>query len=146
MNFQLIKKLIFIRILKFPMKGTARAKYARLAGINIPRHPEFIYIGDGVVFDSLHPELISIEDHVHITDSCILLTHYLDTSNNEIYWKYGAIHIKKGAFIGARSIITKPCVIGENSIVGAGSVITRDIPDNEIWGGNPACFIKKRQK
>jgi len=146
MNFKRIKSIFFLKILKLPLKGTARYKYARLAGINIPRNPEFIFIGEGVVFDSIHPELITIEDHVHITDACILLTHFLDTSKQDIEWQYGKIHIKSGAFLGARTIVTKPCTIGENSIVGAGSVITKNIPDNEIWGGNPACLIKKRQK
>lgn len=50
--------------------------------------------------------------------------------------------IKKNAFIGAHSIILKGIQIGENSIVGAGSVVTKSIPDNQIWGGNPAKFIK----
>lgn len=51
--------------------------------------------------------------------------------------------LKKGCFIGANSIILKGVSIGENTIIGAGSVVTKDIPDNEIWGGNPASLIKK---
>ncbi len=53
------------------------------------------------------------------------------------------IKVKKGAFIGAGSIILKGVVIGEKSIVGAGSVVTQNIPDGEIWAGNPAKFIRK---
>ncbi|QYF85487.1 acyltransferase [Brevibacterium sp. PAMC21349] len=53
------------------------------------------------------------------------------------------ILIKKGAFIGAHSIILKGVTIGEKSIVGAGSVVTKSIPDGEIWAGNPAKFIKR---
>ena len=53
------------------------------------------------------------------------------------------ILIKRGAFIGAHSIILKGVSIGENSIVGAGSVVTKHIPNNEIWAGNPAKFIRK---
>lgn len=51
--------------------------------------------------------------------------------------------IKRGAFIGAGSIILKGVSIGRKSIVGAGSVVTKNIPDNEIWAGNPAKFIRK---
>lgn len=54
-----------------------------------------------------------------------------------------AIHIKRGVFVGAGSMILKGVTIGENSIIGAMSLVTRDIPANEIWGGNPAKFIKK---
>lgn len=53
------------------------------------------------------------------------------------------VTIKNGAFIGGHSIILKGVTIGEKSIVGAGSVVTHSIPDGEIWGGNPAVFIKK---
>lgn len=51
--------------------------------------------------------------------------------------------LKDNCFIGAHSIILKGTTIGEKSIVGAGSVVTKNIPDGEIWGGNPAMFIKK---
>ena len=46
-------------------------------------------------------------------------------------------------FLGANTVITKPVTIGDNVIVGAGSIITKDIPSNEIWAGVPARFIKK---
>lgn len=46
-------------------------------------------------------------------------------------------------FIGARCIITKGVTIGDKSMVAAGSVVIRDIPSGELWGGNPAKFIKK---
>lgn len=46
-------------------------------------------------------------------------------------------------FIGTRSIILKGVTIGDKSIIGAGSVVSCDIPEGEIWAGNPAMFIKK---
>jgi len=51
--------------------------------------------------------------------------------------------IKEGAFIGGHSIILKGVKISKQSIIGAGSVVSKDIPDFEIWAGNPAKFIKK---
>jgi len=50
--------------------------------------------------------------------------------------------IEDHVFIGAHSIILKGVTIGKNSIVGAGSVVTKTIPPNQIWAGNPAKFIK----
>ena len=46
-------------------------------------------------------------------------------------------------FIGAKTIITKPVTIGQGAVIGAGSVVTKDIPPYEIWAGVPARFIKK---
>lgn len=48
------------------------------------------------------------------------------------------IIIKKGASIGANATILGGVTIGENAMVGAGSVVTKDVPANEIWFGNPA--------
>lgn len=50
--------------------------------------------------------------------------------------------IMDNALVGARCIILKGCTIGRNSVVGAGSVVTCSIPDNEIWAGNPARRIR----
>lgn len=52
------------------------------------------------------------------------------------------IIINNGAFIGAHTIILKGVTIGKKSIVGANSVVTKNIPEGEIWAGNPAKFIK----
>lgn len=64
-------------------------------------------------------------------------------SNDERLISAKPIIIQDGAFIGARCIILKGVSIGFNSVVGAGSVVTKSIPDNEIWAGNPARFIKR---
>jgi len=63
-------------------------------------------------------------------------------SNSSKCESVGKVLIKEGAFIGAGSILLKGVMIGRHSVVGAGSVVTKDIPDNEIWGGNPAKFIR----
>ncbi|RKR81078.1 succinyltransferase-like protein [Mucilaginibacter gracilis] len=53
------------------------------------------------------------------------------------------VKIEDNAFIGAHTTILKGVVIGRNSIVGSCSVVTKNIPPDEIWAGNPARFIKK---
>ena len=53
------------------------------------------------------------------------------------------IVIGDDAFIGTHCIICKGVTIGERSIIAAGSVVVKDVPPDEVWGGNPAKFIKK---
>ncbi|WP_442589246.1 acyltransferase [Pedobacter sp. AW31-3R] len=94
---------------------------------------------------------ITIEDDVRIGGGCQLLDndfHSLDYTIrtgrlDQKFVKSSPIVIKKGAFIGTQSIILKGVEIGEQSIVAAGSVVAKSIPPFEIWGGNPARFIKK---
>ncbi len=53
------------------------------------------------------------------------------------------VNIGSCVFVGGHCIILKGVTIGDNAVVGAGSVVTKNIPANEIWAGNPARFIKK---
>lgn len=52
------------------------------------------------------------------------------------------VFIDDGVWLGASCIVLKGVTIGKNSVVGAGSVVTKDIPPNQIWAGNPAHYIK----
>jgi acetyltransferase-like isoleucine patch superfamily enzyme len=61
----------------------------------------------------------------------------------EADWKVEKTLVKKGASIGSGSTILAKVTIGENSIVGAGSVVTKDVPANVIVAGNPARFLRK---
>ena len=56
------------------------------------------------------------------------------------------IYIGEGSFIGACSIILKGVRIGKHCVIGAGSVVTKNIPDDEVWAGNPIKFIRKLEK
>ena len=55
----------------------------------------------------------------------------------------GKVEIGKNTLIGANSVIKEGVKISDNTIIGAGSVVINDIPENEIWAGNPAKKIKK---
>lgn len=93
---------------------------------------------------------ITIEDNVWIGGGCKIWDsdfHSIDPNirlfQNDSNINTKPINIKERAFIGGLSIILKGVTIGKNSVVGAGSVVTKDIPENEIWAGNPAKFIRK---
>lgn len=51
--------------------------------------------------------------------------------------------IGKRVFVGGHCVILKGVNIGDEAVIGAGSVVTKDVPAGEIWAGNPARFIKK---
>ena len=137
---------VMLMLANLPMPGHWRWKFVKLAGVrflgNGSYNRHFIFIGENVTFDSAYPEDIEIGNFVHITTGCVLLTHYLDTTKGSIHWEHGPLKISEGAFIGCNTIIAKPVVIGEHSIVGSGSVVTKDIPPYQIWAGNPARYIK----
>ena len=56
------------------------------------------------------------------------------------------VEIEENVWIGERSIVLKGSKIGKNSIIGAGSVVAGDIPENCVFAGNPAKFVKKLDK
>ncbi len=95
-----------------------------------------VSIGDNVKIGAL---TIITDTDAHSMDPVLRANPKTDFVNA----RKAPIVIKDNAFIGANCFICKGVTIGENSIVGACSVVTKSIPDNEIWAGNPARFIKK---
>lgn len=78
----------------------------------------------------------------HSIDFESRMSPYINNTPDK-YIKSAAIIVKDGAWIGGNSIILKGVTIGAYSIIGAGSVVSKNIPDNEIWAGNPIKFIRK---
>ena len=97
-------------------------------------------------FDCVFLDLggITIEDNVLIAPKVSLLTegHPLNPAERHSLIP-GKIHIKKNAWIGANATILPGVTIGENSVVAAGAVVSKDVDDNTIVGGIPAKIIKK---
>jgi len=84
---------------------------------------------------------ITIEDGVMMGPEVALLTVNHEPKNiRTIMTK--EIHIKKNAWIGARVSILPGVTIGENAIVGTGSIVTKDVPDNAVAVGSPAKVVK----
>ena len=94
-------------------------------------------------------EGVDIEDHVFIGHSVTFIndkypraTSDSGSLQTEADWKVEKTRVCTGASIGSGSTILASVTIGENAIVGAGSVVTRDVPANAIVAGNPAKFLR----
>lgn len=94
-------------------------------------------------------EGVDIEDHVFIghgvtfiNDSYPRATTAGGGLQTEADWKLEKTVVKRGASIGSGSTILSKVTIGENAIVGAGSVVTKDVPANTIVAGNPAKILR----
>lgn len=85
---------------------------------------------------------ITIEDNVFVGPNVTFTNDLFPKSKNKDF-KLEKTIVKKGASLGANATILAGITIGENALIGAGSVVTKDIPENEIWIGNPAKFLKK---
>ena len=137
-------KRLFINLLSFPAwfspwKGF-RKFFHRLRGTSIGKNVEIGYM---VFIDNRYPELIEIEDNATVTSNCSVLAHDLSMRYIDGSETVGKVLIKKGAFIGMNSTIMPGVSIGENCIIGCGSIVTKDTEDNSIYLGSPAKLMRK---
>ena len=95
------------------------------------------------------PYLIALEDHVRISSNVTFVTHDGGTWAFREYFngkyqnvvKFGKIEVGEGAFIGTGSTILPGVKIGHHAVIGAGSIVTKDVPEETVWAGVPAKQI-----
>jgi len=94
-------------------------------------------------------EGVTIEDNVFVGHGVVFINDLFPratTAEGELQtekdWRVEPTLVKKGASIGSGATILANVVIGENAMVGAGSVVTRDVPDNAVVAGNPAKVLR----
>ncbi|RMG25009.1 MAG: acyltransferase, partial [Methanobacteriota archaeon] len=87
-------------------------------------------------------ESITIGNNVLIADHVSIFDHDHGLVNRSEY-RTKPVLIEDNVWLGSHSVVLKGVRIGKGSIVAAGSVVTKSIPPNEIWGGVPARFMKK---
>ena len=136
--------LHIIAYVSFPYQVTVLLH--RLRGVKIGKET---HIARLVSFDDRNPELIEIGNGVAITTGVMILCHQRDISGYKqgMYamhcpFKQGKVIIDDGAHIGIGAIIMPGVKIGKGAIVGAGSVVIKDIPDYVVAVGIPARIIK----
>jgi maltose O-acetyltransferase len=96
----------------------------------------------GCYFDNDFCSLISIGDNCTLSNEVLILAHDASMYKFLKVAKVARVAIQDNCFIGARAVILPGVTIGPNAIVGAGSVVTKDIPPSSVAGGNPAKKIK----
>lgn len=128
-----------------PFPPSLRISFQRARGVKIGKN---VFIGLGCWLDSVSPELITVEDSVSLAGRVTIFTHsdptqpLRDMLGDTLKEVFRPVTIKKGAWIAVNATILPGVTVGENSIIAAGSVVTKDVPDNVIVGGVPAKIIK----
>lgn len=140
--------MIFQLLNKFKIWKASNDKYIemlRKKGVKIGNNCD---ISKSAYFGG-EPWLITIGNNTRITNDVRFITHDGGiwtlrknglVSNEAV--KYGAIHIGDNCNISWNVIIMPGVKIGNNCVIAAGAVVTKDVPDNEIWGGVPAKYIE----
>lgn len=149
-SFSEVIKGIFGRILQWmamsylPLPSGLRVFLQRLRGVKIG---EKVFLGPGCWLDNTRPDLIEIEAFASLAGRVTILAHSDPTEPlREILGPssrvFKRVLIKRGAWVTVNCVVLPGVTIGENSIIAAGSVVTKDIPPNVIAGGTPAEVIR----
>jgi acetyltransferase-like isoleucine patch superfamily enzyme len=102
-------------------------------------------IGFRCTLDHAYPEYITLKDNCALAGNVYLIAH----SNPYIHFKgkllsyVAPIVIEEGAWVGINSTILPGVTVGKNSVVSAGSIVSKDVPDNCVVAGNPAVIVKR---
>ncbi|KAG4095851.1 bacterial transferase hexapeptide repeat protein [Neocallimastix lanati (nom. inval.)] len=118
-------------VVKAPVSGT------RFSNVTIGDN---VYVNSGCLI--MGGGGITIDDNTMIAANVQLISNNHDLKQRQII-TCKPVHIKKNAWIGAGATILPGVTIGENSVVGAGSVVTKNVEDNVVVAGNPAKIIKR---
>jgi maltose O-acetyltransferase len=121
---------------------TGRSDYDRLVslGLELGRR---VHIGPQVIIDPSQCWLISIGDDVVLAPRVVILAHDASMKRHIGYTRIARTCIGRRTFIGAGAIILPGVHIGDECVIGAGSVVTKDVPDGSVAAGNPAGVVQR---
>lgn len=106
------------------------------------------YVGKDVFLDLA--DRIILEEHVTVSMRVTLLTH-THAGRSSLSWdrlrpSYASVHLHRDCYIGAGAILLPGVTVGERAIVGAGAVVTKDVPAGATVCGSPARIIKQNDE
>ncbi len=123
-----------------PIPSAVRVALQRARGVKIGQQ---VFLGPGCWIDNTRPDLVEIEDQVSLAGRVTVLTHTSPTAPLRMILgpesrSFKKVTIKRGAWVTVNCTILPGVTIGENAIIGPGSVVNHDIPANVVAVGVPA--------
>jgi acetyltransferase-like isoleucine patch superfamily enzyme len=148
LKFRLLRSWILQFLASVMPSSNLAVIFQRARGVKVGRH---VFLGPNVQIDLLYPHLILIEDYVSIGMNSMIFAHSNPTCSmylkRHFYPRQTApVTIKSGAWIPPGTIILQGVTIGENSVVGAGSLVIDNVNPFTVAAGVPAKQVKKLQK
>jgi acetyltransferase-like isoleucine patch superfamily enzyme len=132
-------------IARFTIPPDLRIQLYRWMGVSIGQH---CFVGLDTWLDDQFPELVVIEDDVTISFRVTVIVH--DDAKRMDRTEAGAgngtvapVVLKRGCYLGAGALLLPGVTVGEDAVVAAGAVVTRDVPAGTVVGGVPARVIKE---
>tara|TARA_B100000214_G_scaffold56448_1_gene36222 strand:+ start:6277 stop:6756 length:480 start_codon:yes stop_codon:yes gene_type:complete len=146
-------KRIFNKILQVIAKssflsGYMRARVQKLRGVKFD-DVSTVFLGEDIIIDGICPENVTIKNGCQIGAGTKIVTHFYDNTklseHKDYHYRFyqGKVVIQENVFIGFNCVIAKPVTIGKGSVLGANTVITKDIPPNSIIVPPESINIKK---
>lgn len=102
---------------------------------------EGVFIAGGTFIDPDFCFLIQIGDETTLSLDVLILAHDASTRRHVGYSRVAPVRIGRRVFVGARAVILPGVTIGDDAVIGAGSVVTRDVPAGTLAAGNPARVL-----
>ena len=128
----------YLRRMRLLVDSGYYPEYLRKQGVRIGRNSSILYPS---YVDGRLPYLLEIGDDVVISLYVTILTHDAASAYAGDLVKVGRVRIHDHVFIGANTTVMCNVSIGPNAIVGAGSVVSRDVPPDSVAAGNPAKLV-----
>ena len=139
-------KLRAVLLRLFGARIGARVVIRQYVTVKYPWHLEVgddCWIGEQVWIDNL--TLVRIGNSACLSQGAYLCTGNHDWTDPAFGLRVAAIEVGTGAWAGARSLLMPGVELGEGAVVSAGSVVSGRVPAYQVFGGNPASFIKERR-